>query len=104
MFWCECRVAWQTSGATPLFIASWNGHVECVRLLLGGGAAIDQATVGSTSSMARHRGGFVCEDVLKALCIRVQLVLFAGMRGGLRWGVIMMPMPCSRGFGHCSVV
>jgi hypothetical protein len=57
MFWCECRVAWQTNGETPLFIASKNGHVECVQALLGGGAAINQATVGYAGSMARHRGG-----------------------------------------------
>ncbi len=36
----------QTSGATPLFIASQNGHVECVRVLLSNGAAINQAMVG----------------------------------------------------------
>ncbi len=57
MFWCECRAAWQTNGATPLYFASGKGHVECVRALLGGGAAINQAAVGSTRSMARHRQG-----------------------------------------------
>ncbi len=35
----------QTTGATPLYIASQSGHVECVRALMDGGAAIDQATV-----------------------------------------------------------
>ncbi len=63
MFWCECRVAWQTDGATPLCAASYQGHVECVRALLDGGAVINQATVGSTGPMARHRGGCVCGDV-----------------------------------------
>jgi hypothetical protein len=55
--WCECRVIWQTDGATPLLTASYNGHVECVRTLLGKGAVIDQAMVGRACSMARHRGG-----------------------------------------------
>jgi hypothetical protein len=51
----------QTDGSswTPLHIASQNGHLECVRALLGGGAAINQATVGCGSSMARHGEGCV---------------------------------------------
>jgi hypothetical protein len=53
-----CRVVLQTDGATPLFIASQSGHVECVRALLGGGAAINQARVSYASSMARHCGGY----------------------------------------------
>ncbi|MFY7871708.1 MAG: ankyrin repeat domain-containing protein, partial [Limnohabitans sp.] len=40
----------QTAGATPLYIASQNGHVECVQALLGGGAAINQARVSCASS------------------------------------------------------
>ncbi len=46
MFRCDCRVALQTNGVTPLYIASQEGHVECVRALLGRGAAINQAKVG----------------------------------------------------------
>jgi hypothetical protein len=37
---------WQTSGVTPLFISSRNGHVECVLALLFWGAATNQARVG----------------------------------------------------------
>ena len=36
----------QTDGATPLYIASQEGHVEAVRALVGLGAAVNQATVG----------------------------------------------------------
>jgi hypothetical protein len=54
--YCVCHVVFQTDGATPLFIASQNGHVECVRALLSGGAAINQAMVGCASSRARHVG------------------------------------------------
>ena len=36
----------QTTGATPLYIASQNGHVEAVRALVELGAAVNQATVG----------------------------------------------------------
>ncbi len=43
---CVCCVELQTTGATPLCIAGQKGHVECVRALLDGGAAINQAKVG----------------------------------------------------------
>ncbi len=61
-------MAWQTNGATPLFTASYNGHVECVRALLDGGAAINQALVGSACSMARHRGDCVCGAPWEPVC------------------------------------
>ncbi len=54
--YCVCHVVFQTNGATPLYIASSKGHVECVRALLSVGAAINQAMVGCASSMARHVG------------------------------------------------
>jgi hypothetical protein len=93
MCWCECHAAWQTSGATPLFIASENGHVECVLALLDGGAAMNQARVGSTSSMARHRGGCVC-GALWGACMRLQLVGCFGMaRVGRHEREVMEPMP-----------
>ena len=38
-------VVWQTDGATPLYIASQEGHDEVVRALVGAGAAVNQATV-----------------------------------------------------------
>ncbi len=69
-----CRVVLQTSGFTPLLIASGNGHVECVRALLGGGAAINQAEVGCESSMARHCGGYSRGDPWEPCRAHVQLV------------------------------
>ena len=36
----------QTTGTTPLYIASQNGHVEAVRALVELGAAVNQAKVG----------------------------------------------------------
>jgi hypothetical protein len=79
MLWCECRVAWQTNGATPLFIASQTGHVECVQALLDGGAAINQATVGCARSMARHFMGCVCESLWEPACVQ------AFVAGWVRW-------------------
>jgi ankyrin len=46
------------SGATPLFMASQEGHLEITRLLLEHGAAIYQATSNGATplSVARHGG------------------------------------------------
>ncbi len=72
----------QTDGWTPLLIASEKGHVECVRALLGGGAAIDQARVSCASSMARHCGGYSFGDTWRPCRIHVPLV---GSVRGKRW-------------------
>jgi hypothetical protein len=66
---CVSRVVWQTDGSTPLFISTEIGHVECVRALLDGGAAINQAAVGSTTWMARLRGGSTRGDVWEPACV-----------------------------------
>jgi hypothetical protein len=65
-----CRVVWQTDGATPLFLASEDGHVECVLALLRGGAAINQATVGSVWSTTWPCGGCVRGALVKTACAR----------------------------------
>jgi hypothetical protein len=89
----ECRVAWQTDGATPLLIASEKGHVDCVHALLDMGAAINQAMVGSTSSIAWHdiAGGCVSGAPRDSVCTHA---FAAGMArvGGLGREV-MEPMP-----------
>ncbi len=38
-------MAMQVDGSTPLYLASLNGHMEAVRVLLGAGAAVNQAKV-----------------------------------------------------------
>jgi hypothetical protein len=48
--WLVSRSMSQTTGTTPLFIASQEGKMECVRALLDGGAAINQARVGPSCS------------------------------------------------------
>ena len=57
---------WQTDGATPLLIASENGHVEVVRALVGASAAVNQAKVRVVC------GGALCSVACKcaALCAR----------------------------------
>jgi hypothetical protein len=79
---CVCRAMSQTDGATPLCIASQNGHVECVRALLARGAAINQATVGCGRSMARHCGGYSRGDPGEPCRMHVQLV---GCLHSARW-------------------
>jgi hypothetical protein len=64
---CSC-VLWlqpETEGGTALYVASDSGHVECVRALLDGGAAINQATVRCAMSLREPRvrgyvGSCVC--------------------------------------------
>ena len=60
---CDRRWVWfvvvQTDGATPLYVASKNGHVEAVRALLDAGAAVNQASV-SGYGRAEERGMVVC--------------------------------------------
>ncbi len=63
------RVVLQVEEATPLYIASQNGHVECVRTLLDRGAAVNQATVGDCSSMARHCGVCVRKAPQEPVCL-----------------------------------
>ncbi len=92
-------MVYQGNGATPLYIACQNGHVECVRVLLGAGAAVNHATVGCARSMARRGGVTLCGDAWEPAlmhygsCVRVddvwvpasmhvQLVGFARMRCG----------------------
>jgi hypothetical protein len=66
---CVCRVVWQTNGTTPLYVASQKGFLKCVRALLDGGAAINQAAVGYCSSMARHCGVCVRKTTLFVTCV-----------------------------------
>jgi hypothetical protein len=101
---CECHVVLQMDGATPLYIASQEGHVECVQVLLGGGAAINQAKVSCAGLIARHRGGggAVCVGLPGSLreCNCLQLAGCAGMArvGGLGRKV-REPMPDFRSWG-----
>ncbi len=96
-------VAWQIEGSTPLCVASNNGHVECVQALLDRGAAINQANVGSTSSMARHRGGLCVwgrvGDCVHA-CMRLQLVGCAVVARVGGYGLeVIEPVPYFRSWG-----
>ncbi len=65
---CVCCAESQKAGTTPLCIASQCGHVECVRALLDGGAAINQALVGFASSMARHCRGLCGTPLPACMC------------------------------------
>ncbi len=76
-------VVLQTSGATPLYIASQKGHVECVRTLLDGGAAINQAEVGCTTWSAEYCGGCVCVEMCGRHCACECILL-----GALVWNPV----------------
>ncbi len=95
-------MAWQTDGRTPLLVASQEGHVECVRALLDGRAAINQAAVGSTISMARRRVG-LCVGVSMAACVHACMCILSSALGcpavvGLG-GVTVEPMSYFRSWG-----
>ncbi len=77
-----CRAVLQMKGATPLFIACQNGHLECVRALLDEGAAINQAAVGCADSMAHYCGGCVRGVAWEPAGMSVQLVGWAWMQRG----------------------
>jgi len=81
-----CCVVSQTDGVTPLQMASMEGHVECVRALLDGGAAIDQATVGCARSMARHCGGYSSWGPWEPCSMHVPLVRWLPSARWRVWG------------------
>ncbi len=62
-----------------MYIASKKGHAECVQSLLSGGAAINQATVGPASSIARHCGCCVCGCV--GACVQASICSWFCARG-----------------------
>lgn len=59
------RCVWvQTDGATPLYAASWNGHVEVVHVLVKLGASVSQSTVRAwlcTAGMHKDKSGLLLE-------------------------------------------
>ncbi len=61
--------------------ASYYGHLECVRTLLDGGAAINQATVGFVISMARQGKGCVCGDAWETACMHACVCSWLGALG-----------------------
>ncbi len=54
-----CGFVVQDGVATALYVASQNGHVDAVRVMLGAGAAVNQAAV-SGDGRGEERGVFVC--------------------------------------------
>ncbi len=75
--WCDGHVCidvvcWygtvQGDGASPLFIASRNGHVEVVRALLGAGADVGQATVSRACSVVGGMGYGAVRRPTDAVC------------------------------------
>jgi hypothetical protein len=67
-------VVWKTDGATPLYIASQEGHDEVVRALVGAGAAVNRAAVrgdwGGCWFLAVHgRLLSISQQVRAGLCV-----------------------------------
>ncbi len=99
----------QTDGDTPLLIASLNGHVECVRALLGGGAAINQADVSCAKMWHKldgtNRGGCVYGSLCEPACMRLQLVGCAAIACTGGYGrEVMEPMPYFRSCVHIAIM
>ena len=79
-------VAWQTDGATPLYAASQEGHVEVVRLLVGSGSAVNQARVREDWGVCWYLGVrgwlvFGSQHARPALCTCVCAWYLCGMHG-----------------------
>jgi len=64
-----CAVASQANGATPLVVASGNGHLECIRALLTWSAAINQATVGYSCPTALYGLGLCGSREFLGACV-----------------------------------
>ncbi len=94
---CVCRAVLQTDGATPLYIASQIGHVECMRALLDGGAAINQAMVGC--GRPRHRGGYFRGDPWRLCRVHVSLWLHSA-----RWSAWARSGPGLEGVGSILAI
>jgi ankyrin repeat protein len=60
----------QADGWTPLLEASWNGHVDAVRALIGAGAAVNHVAV-SVYGRAEERGVFVYG--VRCICVRCEV-------------------------------
>jgi hypothetical protein len=81
--YCVHRVVFQTTGVTPLHIASMNGHVECVRTLLDRGAAIDQAKVSCPTWTAEY-----CGSCVGAGMSGTHRVCMCSLWGALGWNAV----------------
>ena len=84
------------NGATPLFGASQNGHIECTRLLLGAGAAVDLAATDSGATplyMACLEGHVECMHLLLSAGATVDLASN---------GFTPLYLACFQGHGECA--
>jgi hypothetical protein len=81
MIFLSVRVVWQTGGATPLYIASQEGHDEVVRALVGSGAAVNQARVREDWGWRFGCAWVICADDVAA-CMRLQLCVHLWSFGG----------------------
>ena len=97
-------VAWQTDGATPLYVASEKGHDEVVRALVGAGAAVNQAAVredlgGCWYSAVRWWVDVGSQRARAALCVCVHVCVcvFVGYAWRLRDAMRMQRFESCRG-------
>jgi hypothetical protein len=91
----------QTDGASPLYVASEDGHVEVVQVLLGAGADVGQATVSRGCSVAkcvgygavRRAADVVCDGMcvfVVWLCEVVTRTGLGGLAGAMAMWVLMI--------------
>ena len=85
-----------TTGATPLSVASWEGHADKVEMLIGAGASTSVA-VAVLQTYITSQPGFLPPHIDSIYCRAVQLLAMAGADLGL-FGDMQLQLLAARSF------